>query len=92
MPFVQSKKPVAKLSVAGQQISASPPSPYTGLSNQIGSPTINKIAQTAAMAKAAAVAPKQPSAPRPPIRRIQVRRPKFAKVSPFTLPRAPQAY
>lgn len=85
-------KPSKPLMVAGQQVSAAPPSPYTGLSNQIGSPAINKIAQTAAMAKAAAMAPKPPTAPKSPIRRIRVRRPKFAKTSPFTLPPAPQAY
>jgi hypothetical protein len=89
MPFKPTTK---KLAVAGQQISAAPTSPYTGLSNQIGSPAINKIAQTAAMAKAAALVPKPPSAPKSPIRRIRVKRPKFGKVSPFSLPTTPPAY
>jgi hypothetical protein len=80
------------ITIMGRPISAAPGSPYTGLSNQIGQPAVNQFAHTAQVAKAAALAPKSPSAPRSPIRRIRVRRPKFAQVSPFTLPPGPHAY
>jgi hypothetical protein len=81
-----------RLSIEGTTPSAAAPSPYIGLASQIGSPAINKFAQTAQIAKAAAMAPKPPTAPKSPIRRIKVRRQRFAKVSPFTLPPAPPAY
>jgi hypothetical protein len=85
-------KPSSKLSVEGTTPTAAAPSPYIGLANQIGSPAINKFAQTAQMAKAGAIAPRPPLAPKAPIRRLRVRRPRFAKVSPVTLPPPPPAY
>jgi hypothetical protein len=89
MPPKPSSRPIR---VAGITPSAAPPSPYVGLANQIGSPEINRVRQTAQMAQAAAIAPKAPKAPRAPIRRIRVRKPKFAQVAPFSLPPAPPQY
>lgn len=89
MAFKPSSRP---LTVAGVPTSATPQSPYIGLASQIGSPAINQVKQTAQMAQSAAIAPKAPRAPKSPIKRIRVRRQKFARPAPFSLPPAAPQY
>jgi hypothetical protein len=65
------------LTVAGVPTTPNPTVPFANLQNSIGNPALNRVRQTAEMAKQAATAPRAPGLAKGGIRKIRVRRQRF---------------